>query len=270
MFCFSQGPYSAFLGKTTTGTSLDFAFCRSEAGHYQVPMISLHFDTGTFHIGTLGTPKRLRLHRGFRTGGLGLVLVSEGKILLFELAELLGALLQLLGVFVELFLQDLEPRGKLGIGLFPSSMQPGYLTLQIVDLPLEFGFSMGSFGTVDKASICIDLQVKLFHIRKYGRFSLSEVFHFPEEGGDPWTGPGKIHSGEPGFLLAEILGTRWLNHQTGSWDPAVTLEQYKTVKTIEAELLGLPAPSLNDEHEIPGPAEAEKTPEPTDDDPPAE
>ncbi|KAH0879458.1 hypothetical protein HID58_066852 [Brassica napus] len=34
--------------------------------------------------------------------------------------------------------------------------------------------------------------------------------------------------------------------------------------------LGLPAPSFNDEHEIPGPAEAEKTPEPTDDDPPAE
>ncbi|KAF3610393.1 hypothetical protein DY000_02047808 [Brassica cretica] len=39
------------------------------------------------------------------------------------------------------------------------------------------------------------------------RFSLSEVFHFPEEGGDPGTGPGKLHSGEPGFLLAGILGT---------------------------------------------------------------
>ena len=76
----------------------------------------------------------------------GLVLVSEGKILRFELVELLGALLQLLGVFVKLFLQDLERRGKLGIGLFPSSMQPGYLTLQIVDFPLEFGFSLGSFG----------------------------------------------------------------------------------------------------------------------------
>ncbi|KAF2571503.1 hypothetical protein F2Q70_00002825 [Brassica cretica] len=76
----------------------------------------------------------------------GLVLISEGKILRFELAELLGALLQLLGVFVELFLQDLEFQGKLGIGLLPSSMQPGYLTLQFVDLPLEFGFSLGSFG----------------------------------------------------------------------------------------------------------------------------
>ncbi|KAF3602226.1 hypothetical protein F2Q69_00035316 [Brassica cretica] len=64
------------------------------------------------------------------------------------------------------------------------------------------------------------------------------------------------------------LMREWLNHQTGSWDPAVTLEQYKTVKTIEAELLGLPAPSFNDEHERP--SEAEKTPEPTDDDPPAE
>ncbi|KAF2616417.1 hypothetical protein F2Q68_00038577 [Brassica cretica] len=114
----------------------------------------------------------------------GLVLVSEGKILRFELAELLGALLQLFGVFVELFLQDLELRGKLGIGLFPSSMQPGYLTLQIVDLPLEFGFSLGSFG-----------------------FSLSEVFHFPEERDDPGTGPGKLHNVEPGFFLAGILGT---------------------------------------------------------------
>ncbi|KAF2579247.1 hypothetical protein F2Q68_00005098 [Brassica cretica] len=34
-----EGPYSAFLGKTTTGTCLDFAFCRSEAGHYRVPML---------------------------------------------------------------------------------------------------------------------------------------------------------------------------------------------------------------------------------------
>ena len=85
----------------------------------------------------------------------GLVLVSEGKILRFELAELLGALLQLLGVFVDLFLQDLELRGKLGIGLFPSSMQPGYLTLQIVDLPLEFGFSMGSFGYSSCSSTAI-------------------------------------------------------------------------------------------------------------------
>ncbi|KAF3576575.1 hypothetical protein DY000_02031416 [Brassica cretica] len=47
----------------------------------------------------------------------GLVLISEGKILRFELAELLGALIQLLGAFVELFLQDLELRGKLWIGV---------------------------------------------------------------------------------------------------------------------------------------------------------
>ncbi|KAF3566990.1 hypothetical protein DY000_02014500 [Brassica cretica] len=58
-------------------------------------------------------------------------------------------------------------------------------------------------------------RVKLFYIRKYGRFSLSEVFHFPEEGGDPGTGPGKLHSGEPGFLLAGILGTG----VTSSGDP---------------------------------------------------
>ncbi|KAF3511930.1 hypothetical protein F2Q69_00005771 [Brassica cretica] len=47
-------------------------------------------------------------------------------------------------------------------------MQPGYLTLKIVDLPLEFGFSLG---------------------------------------GDPGTGPGKLHNGVPGFPLAGILGT---------------------------------------------------------------
>ncbi|KAF2578101.1 hypothetical protein F2Q68_00005357 [Brassica cretica] len=34
-----QGPYSAFLGKTTPGTCSDFSFCRSEAGHYRVPMM---------------------------------------------------------------------------------------------------------------------------------------------------------------------------------------------------------------------------------------
>ncbi|KAL0789689.1 hypothetical protein Bca101_005935 [Brassica carinata] len=34
-----QGPYSAFLGKSTPGTYSDFAFCRSEAGHYRVPML---------------------------------------------------------------------------------------------------------------------------------------------------------------------------------------------------------------------------------------
>ncbi|KAF2570874.1 hypothetical protein F2Q70_00002857 [Brassica cretica] len=38
-------------------------------------------------------------------------------------------------------------------------------------------------------------------------YSLSEVFHFPEEGGDPGTGLRKLHSGEPGFLLVGILGT---------------------------------------------------------------
>ncbi|KAF3550469.1 hypothetical protein DY000_02007591 [Brassica cretica] len=119
----------------------------------------------------------------------GLVLVSECKILRFELAELLGALLYFLGVLVELFLQDLELQGKLGIGLFPSSMQPGYLTLQIFHLPLEFGFSMGSSSCSSTAIIT---------------FSLSEVFHFPEEGGDPGTGPGKLHSEEPGFLLVGI------------------------------------------------------------------
>ncbi|KAF3502437.1 hypothetical protein F2Q69_00042183 [Brassica cretica] len=34
-----------------------------------------------------------------------------------------------------------------------------------------------------------------------------EIFGLEPEGGDPGTGPGKLHSGEPGFFLAGILGT---------------------------------------------------------------
>ncbi|KAF2572476.1 hypothetical protein F2Q70_00002763 [Brassica cretica] len=50
--------------------------------------------------------------------------------------------------------------------------------------------------TVDKASICIDLRVLLIR-----------SFPFPGGRGRSWTGPGKLHSGEPGFFLAGILGT---------------------------------------------------------------
>ena len=64
----------------------------------------------------------------------GLVLVTEVEILQFELVELLSALLQLLGMLVELLLQALKLQGALGIGL------------QTIDLPLEFGLSLGSFG----------------------------------------------------------------------------------------------------------------------------
>ncbi|KAF3602745.1 hypothetical protein F2Q69_00036258 [Brassica cretica] len=89
---------------------------------------------------------------------------------------------------VEFSFKDLELQGQLGICIFLSSMKSGYLTLQGLDLSrLEL--------------------VKLFHIRIYGRLSLSEVFHFLEEGRDPGTGPGKLHNREPGFLLAGILGT---------------------------------------------------------------
>ena len=38
----------------------------------------------------------------------GLVFISEGKVFQFELVELLGALLQLLGMFVEFFFQALD------------------------------------------------------------------------------------------------------------------------------------------------------------------
>ncbi|KAF3516813.1 hypothetical protein DY000_02060864 [Brassica cretica] len=38
-----KGPYSAILGETTTGTCWDIAFYRSEAGHYQVPVLHSAF-----------------------------------------------------------------------------------------------------------------------------------------------------------------------------------------------------------------------------------
>ncbi|KAF3532325.1 hypothetical protein DY000_02040187 [Brassica cretica] len=60
------------------------------------------------------------------------------------------------------------------------------------------------------------------------------------------------------------LMREWLHHQTDSWEPAAALEQYKTVKTIEAELLGLPAPCFDDEPQVP---ERDGAPEPADDPP---
>ncbi|KAF2610699.1 hypothetical protein F2Q70_00012430 [Brassica cretica] len=39
-----QGPYAAFQGKSTPGTCSDFAFCRSEAGHYLVHMLYSTYD----------------------------------------------------------------------------------------------------------------------------------------------------------------------------------------------------------------------------------
>ncbi|KAH0871917.1 hypothetical protein HID58_069279 [Brassica napus] len=58
------------------------------------------------------------------------------------------------------------------------------------------------------------------------------------------------------------LMREWLRHQTDSWEPAAALDQYKTVKTTEAELLGLPVPCFDDEPQVP---ERVDTPEPADD-----
>ncbi|WZZ34602.1 hypothetical protein YC2023_018003 [Brassica napus] len=55
------------------------------------------------------------------------------------------------------------------------------------------------------------------------------------------------------------LMREWLNDQTDLWDLEVALEQYKTVKTFEAELQGLPAPSFEGEPMIPGKTEANNT-----------
>ncbi|KAF2543186.1 hypothetical protein F2Q68_00031112 [Brassica cretica] len=60
------------------------------------------------------------------------------------------------------------------------------------------------------------------------------------------------------------LMREWLHHQTDSWEPAAALEQYKTVKTTEAELLGLPAPCFDDEPQV---AKRDGAPEPVDDPP---
>ncbi|WZZ63489.1 hypothetical protein YC2023_074859 [Brassica napus] len=58
------------------------------------------------------------------------------------------------------------------------------------------------------------------------------------------------------------LMREWLRHQTDSWKPAAALDQYKTVKTTEAELLGLPVPCFDDEPQV---LERVDTPEPADD-----
>ncbi|KAF2584386.1 hypothetical protein F2Q70_00036290 [Brassica cretica] len=95
----------------------------------------------------------------------GLVLVTEVKILRFDLAELLGALLQLLGVFVELLLQALEFRGELGISLIPTRpARPPLLSRSLDYSPPSSAKLLGDF--------CVG-----------SLFSLSEVFFFPGEGG---------------------------------------------------------------------------------------
>ncbi|KAF3596677.1 hypothetical protein DY000_02022325 [Brassica cretica] len=58
------------------------------------------------------------------------------------------------------------------------------------------------------------------------------------------------------------LMREWLRHQTDSWEIAAALEQYKIVKTTEAELLGLPAPCFDYEPQVP---ERGGAPEPADD-----
>ncbi|KAF3522324.1 hypothetical protein F2Q69_00048421 [Brassica cretica] len=60
------------------------------------------------------------------------------------------------------------------------------------------------------------------------------------------------------------LMREWLRHQTDSWEPAAALEQYKTVKTTEAELLGLPVPCFDNEPQVP---KGDDAPEPADDPP---
>ncbi|KAF3590525.1 hypothetical protein DY000_02022118 [Brassica cretica] len=66
------------------------------------------------------------------------------------------------------------------------------------------------------------------------------------------------------------LMREWLSGQTDSWDPVNTLEQYKMVKTTEAELLGLPPPSFEYEPQVPGGEEVKKASEPDADDPPVD
>ncbi|KAL0815572.1 hypothetical protein Bca101_072016 [Brassica carinata] len=62
------------------------------------------------------------------------------------------------------------------------------------------------------------------------------------------------------------LMKEWLNHQTDSWDLEGPLEQYKMVKTSEAEYQVLHAPTFEGEPSLPSGTETEK---PVADDPPA-
>ncbi|KAH0858974.1 hypothetical protein HID58_087235, partial [Brassica napus] len=65
------------------------------------------------------------------------------------------------------------------------------------------------------------------------------------------------------------LMKEWLNHQTDSWDLEGPLEQYKMVKTSEAEFQGLPSPTFKGEPTLHSATETEKTLEPVADNPPA-
>ena len=65
------------------------------------------------------------------------------------------------------------------------------------------------------------------------------------------------------------LMKEWINHQTDSWDLEGPLEQYKMVKTSEAEFQGLPSPTFKGEPTLHSATETEKTLEPVADNPPA-
>ncbi|KAF3517452.1 hypothetical protein DY000_02060116 [Brassica cretica] len=98
-----EGPYSAFLGKTTTCTCSDLAFCRSEAGHYRV--LTQVPDFTAFHVWISRgyevrpefctfapwTPMRPRLHRGFRRATVDVPLFDKG----LPGSEVSGDLIQL-------------------------------------------------------------------------------------------------------------------------------------------------------------------------------
>ncbi|KAF3488761.1 hypothetical protein F2Q69_00053329 [Brassica cretica] len=55
-----------------------------------------------------------------------------------------------------------------------------------------FSSPVASFGEVSET----DSEVKLFHIRKYGKFSLLEVFHFLEGSSNPGTELGVPSNGD--------------------------------------------------------------------------
>ncbi|KAF2579064.1 hypothetical protein F2Q68_00004769 [Brassica cretica] len=146
-----------------------------------------------------------------------------------------GTMVPRYGVF-----RALELRGELRIGLLLSFMQLGYLTLQTIDLPLEFGLSLGSFGYLillvhhhyhndGQGWLLYRFRVEF---ERYNRGSLyivslrqalvgwsqlnSSIFGNME--GSPYrklsfsrgkeavpgTGPGVLRNGEPGYLLAGI------------------------------------------------------------------
>ncbi|KAF3541264.1 hypothetical protein F2Q69_00023575 [Brassica cretica] len=96
--------------------------------------------------------------------------------------------------------------GRTGLALTSSLARPCKLSDKSWDsIPLRMASDSFRVPRNDGQAGKPDEFVKLFHIRKYGRFSLSEVFHFLEGSSVPGTELGVPSSGD---LERSLSGTR--------------------------------------------------------------